>query len=240
MGTSIVGYTNNKETPVLPASFPSGKSFTTPAGITASSPGGTDTGAISRRGTNPANSQGGYCTPLSLPVAHALLDADLTRTAHTSAILLNPLSAFLAASASTHGKVNVIPLNEYTRVSVKARLSTSCTAIGSGTMPVLDLWVVRAAAWDSANERFIGVEDIERIDNDDITASGITLTFPNSSPSTSNTVTLADGWYTTGPEADRTGYDCRGFPFLFALRRTAIGSLTGTGASAHAIARLTN
>jgi hypothetical protein len=180
--------------------------------------------------------------PITLPSKTVLCDIDLIRTAHTAAVLLNPLSAFEASLATTHGKVLPVDLRGYSRFALKGRVNTVTTAVASN--PVLVPWLIDGV-WDEENERFHSVRDIERADVDAYGDAGVTLTF-DATPGTSDTATLvgpaasASGWYITNPEPDRTGYDTKGFPYLVVLRGTAIGALTGTGAIAHGLVRLTN
>lgn len=172
-------------------------------------------------------------------------DHDLIRTVHTAAQLLHPTSVFTAANVTTHGHTCVIALNGAVRFCLFGMLNTVTTAIGSGTMPILNPYLVRAHSWDAINRRFIGMTGLRRAGVDDYTTAGITINF-NASPTTSNTMTLcgpaasAGGWYISNPEPDQYGYDCRGYDFLFFLRAQVHGTLTGTNAKMWAAVELVN
>lgn len=237
MGTSLVvarkiGRNGNLES-VLPRSFPDSTSVTLPDGSTSSSlANGATAGAIGvyadQQFGQGFNHDDGQVHPVALynaPGRIECFNTDLTATAHNAATLLAPLSANMAL-------LRPVRMNGAARVSFFARITTGASAVTSPVIRPYWVW----GEYDETNKRWYAVENIESVLS--VTAyetAGVTLTFPGSgTPSTSNTMTLADGWWKSQNSAEYTN---PGAPWLLVLHSTAGGA---TGSAMHGCVRISN
>lgn len=168
---------------------------------------------------NPGLDSGQVVYPASARTAFRVAIADLTATAATATVLLNPLT-FTGVSAQ------VIPLGpRSTRVIVRGRVTSATTAVA--TSPVVRLYAFAGDPSDLTTCTPIG-----RVDADTWTAAGLTLTF-DATPSATDMFTNTNGATTyrytnTLPTASTgVGYDCLGASFIVALTETAASITDG-------------
>lgn len=152
-------------------------------------------------------------------------NTNLKATAHTSTVLLNPLTADMSL-------LRPVRMDGGVRVSFFARITTSASSVTSPIIRPYWVW----GEYDETNQRWFGVENIESVLS--VTAyetAGITLTFPGSgTPATSNTLTLADSWWKSQNSAEYTN---PGAPWLLVLHSTAG---VATGSAMHGCVRISN
>lgn len=236
MGTSLV-VARRKQAQggyiyVLPRSFPTTTSVTTLTGTStalgngavAGRPGGFDDQQFGM-GFDHDDEQMRHVSLMNAPGRIECFNTNLKATAHTATVLLNPTTADMTL-------LRPIRMCGAARVSFFARITTGASVVTSPIIRPYWVW----GEYDETNQRWFAVENIESVLSvTDYATAGISLTFPGSgSPATSDTLTLADGWWKSNNSAEYTN---PGAPWLLPLTSTAG---VATGSAMHGCVRISN
>lgn len=217
---------------VLPRSYPSGTSATDVDGNTAAPSGGATAGksggwaaSVAVDGVEHDDGCALVTQLVNAPGRIESFNTNLKAIAHSATVLLNPLTADMTL-------LRPIRMNGAPRVSFFAKITTGASVVTSPVIRPYWVW----GQYDEANQRWLGVDNIESVLSvTDYATAGITLTFPGSgTPSTTNTLTLADGWWKSQNSAEYTN-PCA--PWLIVLHSTAG---VATGSAMHGCVRISN